>query len=92
MAKATVMRLAGTPSLPAVAPVPRQHRAHNHRGAAVFVESAFSFMKFQTSSVSVFCVKFLTGGETTISTEGNFDPEIPVNPAVLDLLAVNHFI
>jgi hypothetical protein len=38
MAKATVMRLAGTPSLPAVAPVPRQHRAHNQRGAADFAD------------------------------------------------------
>jgi hypothetical protein len=28
-AKATVMRLAGTPSLPTIAPVPRHHLAHN---------------------------------------------------------------
>ena len=32
MAKATVMRLTGTPSLPTVPPVPRQHLAHNLPG------------------------------------------------------------
>ena len=32
MAKATVMRLAGTPSLPNIAPVPRHHLAHNLPG------------------------------------------------------------
>jgi hypothetical protein len=38
MAKATVMRLAGTPSIPAIAPVPRQQLAHNQPGAADFVD------------------------------------------------------
>jgi hypothetical protein len=38
MAKTTVMRLAGTPSLPAIEPVPRQHLAHNQRGAADFYD------------------------------------------------------
>jgi hypothetical protein len=32
MAKATVMRLTGTPSMPTVPPVPRQHLAHNPSG------------------------------------------------------------
>ena len=33
MAKATIMRLAGSPSIPSIAPVPRQLLAHNLRGA-----------------------------------------------------------
>ena len=32
MAKATIMRLAGSPSIPSIAPVPRQLLAHNLRG------------------------------------------------------------
>ncbi len=36
MAKATVMLLAGTPSLPAIAPVPRQHLAHTLSGISDF--------------------------------------------------------
>jgi hypothetical protein len=38
MAKATIMRLAGTPSLPGVAPVPRQHLARNIRGFSDFCD------------------------------------------------------
>ncbi len=38
MAKATVMLLAGTPSLPVIAPVARQHREHNQRGATDFAD------------------------------------------------------
>jgi hypothetical protein len=34
MAKATLMRLAGSPSIPAIAPVPRPLLAHNQRGAS----------------------------------------------------------
>jgi hypothetical protein len=34
MAKVTIMRLTGTPSLPVVAPVSRQHLAHNNPGVS----------------------------------------------------------
>ncbi len=38
MAKATVMLLAGTLSLPVKAPVASQHCAHNQQGAADFAD------------------------------------------------------
>jgi hypothetical protein len=46
MAKATIMRLAGTPSLPVVAPVPRQVRTHQSKTKYILVDHFHKPLRF----------------------------------------------